>query len=127
LRFLLDAPQVVAPTKALRVELVDVFRAGRTRRKPPVRGDDLQAADRRPVTWRRRQQSLDWVTGKLGGTDDSRRQVEKNGFFFRGGVRVDPLVEPRVPDHLHVYNRTKVGHVRPDIVVSVGGGCMGSH
>ena len=41
LRFLLDVPQVVASNKALRVELVDVFRAGRTRRKPPVRGDDL--------------------------------------------------------------------------------------
>ena len=49
LRFLLDAPQVVAAAKALRVELVDVFRAGRTRREPTVRGDDLQAADGRAV------------------------------------------------------------------------------
>src|SRR5262245_64314632 len=58
LRFLLDAPQVVAPTKALRVELVDVFRARRTRRKPYVGGDDLQAAAGWLVAWRRRQQSV---------------------------------------------------------------------
>src|SRR6266516_6423284 len=92
LRFLLDASQVVAPTKALGVELVDVFRAGRTHRKPALSGDDLQAADRRAVPWRRRQHSLDWMTGKLGGADIPRRKVEKSGFFFHGGGRVDTRV-----------------------------------
>src|SRR5262245_6845890 len=77
LRFLLDAPQVIAPTKALRVELVDVFRAGRTHRKPSLSGDDLQAPDRRAVARRRRQHGLDRVTGKLGGADVSWRKVEK--------------------------------------------------
>src|SRR4029450_9731348 len=44
-RFFLNLAQVLDSAKALRVQLVDIFGAGRTRREPPGRGEDLQPAD----------------------------------------------------------------------------------
>ena len=84
LRFLLDAPQVIGPAKALRIKLVHVFRARWTHREPALSGDHFHASDRRAVARRPRQHNLDWVTGKLGSADVLRRQPEKNGLFFCG-------------------------------------------
>ena len=75
LRFLLNAPQVLAPAKAFRVKLVDLFCAGRTRREPTLRGDNFQAADSRAVARRGREHRLNRVTGKLGRFDIFRREL----------------------------------------------------
>src|SRR6516165_1375622 len=93
LRFLLDAPQVVSPTKALRIELVHVFRARWTHREPALSGDHFHAFDRRAVARRLRQHNLDWVTGKLGSSDVLRRQPEKKGLFFCGSGCINALIE----------------------------------
>ena len=49
LRLLQDTVQMIRPREALRINLVNVFRAGRTRRKPSTRGNDLQAANGRTI------------------------------------------------------------------------------
>ena len=95
LRFLLDAPQVLAAAKAFRVKLVDFFGAGRTRREPTLRGDDLQAADGRAVARRGREHRLNRVTGKLGGFNIFRRKLEENRLLFRRGRCIDALVDRR--------------------------------
>src|SRR5271166_4210949 len=51
LRFGHDALQMLFVTKTLRVNLVDVFRAGWTGREPAAGRDDLQPADGSAVTW----------------------------------------------------------------------------
>src|SRR5262245_58599465 len=47
--------EVGRAVEALRVNLVDVFRAGGARREPSVGGHDLQAADRRVIAGSPRQ------------------------------------------------------------------------
>src|SRR2546430_8898339 len=50
LGLLLDLPQVGFAAKTLRVDLVDVFGAGRARGKPSALGNDLDAAERLTVS-----------------------------------------------------------------------------
>ena len=51
-------------SEALRVDLVDAFRAGRPSREPPARGRDLQAVDRRVVARSSRQLGDDRLAGE---------------------------------------------------------------
>ena len=46
---LLDLPQMLPALETLRIDLVDVFGAGRPRGKPAVLGDHLDAAERLAV------------------------------------------------------------------------------
>ena len=63
----LDALQVVRTAEALRVDFVNIFRAGRACREPAVVGDDLEAADGGPVARRRRQLGDDGIPGSNAG------------------------------------------------------------
>src|SRR6185436_1391751 len=57
----LNLPKVIGATEALRVNLVDFLGAGGSRREPPALGSHLQAADRRTVPRRRRQDLLNRI------------------------------------------------------------------
>src|SRR5262249_15146045 len=87
--FLLNSLQVVAATKAFRVQLVDRLCSGGTRREPAICGDHLQTADGCTVSWCGREHRLDRVTGKLGCRDVFWRELEQHGLLFRGGWRID--------------------------------------
>ena len=69
LRFGLDFLKMLLPLEALGIELVDVFRPGRSGCEPSVLGDDLESADRRLVGRRVREFGSDWLTRKLLGLD----------------------------------------------------------
>src|SRR2546421_11701974 len=65
LRFAHDGVEVSLVLEALRVDLVDVLRAGRPRREPAAPGDDLQSADRRAVARGTGQLGPDRFAGQL--------------------------------------------------------------
>src|ERR1700687_5488540 len=55
LGFVLYLPQMGLAAKTLRIDLVDLFGAGRARRKPSAIGNDLDPAERLAVSGSRRQ------------------------------------------------------------------------
>ena len=74
LRFLLNAPQVLAPAEAFCVKLVDLFCARGPRREPAALRRHLEAADRVPVAGRGGQHAGDGLAGELGRRDLARRE-----------------------------------------------------
>ena len=62
LGFFLDLSQVVLAEEALGVNLVDLFRARRTRRKPAIFGDHFDPSDRTAVSRSGGQNLLDRLT-----------------------------------------------------------------
>jgi len=62
-----DALQVLFAVEALRVQLVDILRAGGSRREPAVRGDHLEAADGGAVARRVHEHLLNGIAGELRG------------------------------------------------------------
>src|SRR5688500_13659823 len=93
LRLLLNSAQMFAAAETLRVQLVDIFRAGRTRCEPPMRSDDLQAADSRSVAGRRREHRLNRVARKVGCFDILRRKLQESCLLFLCGWRIDALID----------------------------------
>ena len=79
LRVALDGVQVVFARKALRIELVDVLRAGGTGREPSFRGGHFQSAERSAVPGRGGQHGLDGVSGEFAGGDLVRREFGEEG------------------------------------------------
>src|SRR5581483_11039661 len=75
LRLLDDTFEVIGPAEALRVDLVDVFRAGRACGEPAARGNDLKAADRGIVSGRLRENLLDRLARELLGVHLLRGQL----------------------------------------------------
>src|SRR5580692_1089164 len=75
LRLGLDAMQMIGAAKALRVNLVDLFGARRTRRKPSTLRDDLDAADSRIVAGRNGQRLDDFLARELAVGQLIRRQL----------------------------------------------------
>src|SRR6266478_8206089 len=65
LGLLLDLPQVGFAAKTLPIDLVDVFGAGRPRRKPSAPGDDLDAAERLTVSGCRGENGSHRLAGKF--------------------------------------------------------------
>src|SRR5471030_233017 len=61
----LNAREMLAVAERLRVQLVDVLRAGRPDGKPSVVGHDLQPADRLVVTRRVRENGADRIARQL--------------------------------------------------------------
>src|SRR5262249_54883290 len=65
LRRLEDAPQMILSLKALRIDLVDVFRPGRTSREPTALRNHLQTANAGAVARRLGEDALDSLPGQL--------------------------------------------------------------
>src|SRR5450756_306939 len=61
-----DAAQMILSTKALRIDLVDVFGAGRTSREPAALCHHLQPADGSAVARRVGEDSLDFFARQFG-------------------------------------------------------------
>src|SRR6516164_7814012 len=60
-----DELQVLLAAEALRVQLVDILSAGRSRREPAMRRDHLEAANRGTVARRVHEHLLDGIAGEL--------------------------------------------------------------
>ena len=67
LSFAHDSVQVSLIFEALRIDLVDVLGARGPGREPAVVGHNLEAADRRAVTWGRSQFGCDRLASELRG------------------------------------------------------------
>src|SRR4030095_9180120 len=78
--------------EALRVNLVDVLRARRPGREPPVVGHDLEAADRRAVTWGTSQFISDRRAGETRCRYHLGRQFFQCRFLLRCRRRIDACV-----------------------------------
>src|SRR6266542_4696147 len=70
-----DCLHVLLVLEALRVDLVDVLRAGRASREPATGGHDLQAADRGVVARSTRQRGGDRLAGQLRLLNGRGRQL----------------------------------------------------
>ena len=92
LRLRQDATQVVVSPKTLGVYLVDVFCAGRTRRKPSARGNHLHTADRCAVARSLGQDALDFFASQLSRPYLLRGEPLQPLFFLRGCRRLDTIV-----------------------------------
>ncbi len=90
-RLLKDMLQVIRSPEAFRIDLVDIFSAGRARCEPAIFGDYLNAADRRVISGRAREDSPDFLTCQVRAIDLLGRQFRQNSFFRRGGGRVNAL------------------------------------
>jgi hypothetical protein len=66
LRFLEDTVQMIRSPVALRINLVDVFRSGRTRREPSTLGHDFQPADGFAVAGSLSEDCLNFFARQLG-------------------------------------------------------------
>src|SRR5271170_4630140 len=95
LRLGLNAMQVIGAAKALRINLVNLFGARRTRREPSALRDDLDAADRRVVSGRNRQRLDDFLARELAIGQLIRRQLLQNFLLREGCGCVDSFVHRR--------------------------------
>src|SRR5438874_9916278 len=84
---------MVRTLEALRIDLVDVFGPGRTRRKPSAFSNHLQAANRCAIAWRMSEDSLDWLAGKICGSDLLRREPLQHFFLCRSGLGLNTIVK----------------------------------
>src|ERR1044072_5643873 len=73
--FLQDAAQMICSAEALRINLVNVLRAGRTRCKPSVLRHHLQPADGSAVPGRVSEDGLNFFAGQVCGSDLRRREL----------------------------------------------------
>src|ERR1035438_6784303 len=64
-RLVLNLLQVCGAGEALRIDFVNVFGAGRPRRKPAAPRHHFEAADRGPVPWSAREHGFNRVAGQL--------------------------------------------------------------
>src|SRR2546425_12530670 len=76
-----DGLQMLLVAETLRVNLVNVFRAGRTRREPSTRRHDFQAADGGVVAGSARQLGGDRITGKVRFLHGFRRKLGETCFL----------------------------------------------
>ncbi len=72
LSFLLNLLEVALPKEALGINLVDLFRAGRTGREPAVLRDYLNAANRVAISRSHRKNLLDLLARNFSGMNISR-------------------------------------------------------
>src|SRR5665648_710830 len=104
LRGLLHLREVLGRHERLRVHLVDVLGPGRPRREPCVLRGDLQPADGRTVSGRRRQPAGDLLAGERRRRNLARAELGQSGLLLAGGRRIDagvpgpaePLDQPGV-------------------------------
>src|SRR5882757_8103906 len=84
---------MIRPPEALRINLVDVFGPGRTRREPSAVRNHLQAADRCTIAWRMSEDALDWLAGEVCGPDLLRREPLQHFLLPRSGLGLDAIVK----------------------------------
>src|SRR5689334_2063025 len=77
--------------EAFRIQLVDVFGTRWPRGEPPVRGDDLEATDRRAVTRRIHEHLLNGISRKLRSVDVGRREPEQRRLLLLRGRGIGAL------------------------------------
>src|SRR5207249_10464903 len=90
--FYLDAAQMIEVATTLGVNLVNVFGAGRTRGKPSVLRNHLDAANGIAIARRGRQDFHDLFSGKLGSGDVCRSHFGEDSALLGGCRSVDALV-----------------------------------
>src|SRR6266446_1540496 len=95
LRFAHDGVEVSLVLEALRVDLVDVLRAGRPRREPAAPGDDLQPADRLAVARGAGQLGPDRFAGQLRLHDGLEGEVRQPRLLLGRRRRIDACVVRR--------------------------------
>src|SRR5258708_37152888 len=95
LRFAHDGVEVSLVLEALRVDLVDVLRAGRARREPAATGDDLQSADRRAVARGTGQLAPDRLAGHLRLLDGLEWDMRQPRLLLGRRRRIDACVVRR--------------------------------
>src|SRR5665648_808234 len=88
LRGLLHLREVLGRHERLRVHLVDVLGPGRPRREPCVLRGDLQPADGRTVSGRRRQPAGDLLAGERRRRNLARAELGQSGLLLAGGRRL---------------------------------------
>ena len=64
-----DATHMIGVAEALRINLVNMLRAGGPCREPAARRDDLHAAERRAVAGCSGEDRLNRLTGQIAGAD----------------------------------------------------------
>ena len=92
LGFLQDAAQMIRSLETLRINLVNVFRPGRTRREPAARGRHFQPADGSAVARRLGKDSLDFFARQFGDLDLLRREFRQKFLLIRSGWRLDKVI-----------------------------------
>src|ERR1700676_4318266 len=102
--FLFDPSQMVLAEEALGINLVNLFRARRARRKPTILCDHLNSANRVAVSGSCGQILPDLLARHRGVPDIGRRQSLEGGFLFRRGGSVHAFVNriPQVPSEFTV-------------------------
>src|SRR6204780_3784697 len=81
--------------KAFSVDFVDVFRSGRTRRKPAAARSDFNAADGRVIAGRLGQDLFDRFPGNLRYANLLPVKFAELGFLLRGSRGVDSIGKRR--------------------------------
>src|SRR5271165_1424314 len=84
-----DFVQMRFAPKALRVELADIFRAGRPGRKPACARSYFQPSDRSAIAWRGGQLVCDRVACQRGRLNVRRRQLCQRDLLRGRGRSVD--------------------------------------
>src|ERR1700693_4406379 len=104
LGFLLDPSQMVLAEEALGINLVNLFRARRARRKPTILCDHLNTANRVAVSGSCGQNLLDLFASNLGYADIGWGQSLECAFLFRRGGSIHAFVNriPQVPSEFTV-------------------------
>src|SRR4029453_7194610 len=87
-----DRGQMTLILKALRIDLVDAFRARRPCSEPATGGHDLEATDRRVVAWSLGQLSRDRITSECRCRDRIGRQFFQPLLLLKRRWRVDARV-----------------------------------
>src|SRR5215469_1817991 len=113
----LNALQVLAAAKALRVQLVDRFGARWPGCEPTVGGAHFETAERRTVARGTRELRLNWISGELSGTQIARSEAQQRGLLCAAGRRIDALVGRRaqLPGEILVQLRRIASGTRHDL------------
>src|ERR1019366_7542724 len=91
LRLLHDATQVILPTKAFHINLVDILGARGPRGEPAAFCNDLYPSDRRVVSRSLIDGALDLLPGQLCASHLLRRESRQQLLLRRSGRSLDPV------------------------------------
>src|SRR5258708_4652284 len=110
--------QVILTLKALGVNLVNLFGARRTRRKPSALRDHLDSTDCRPVAWGNSQSLENFLACEFARVEFFRRELFQNVFLRECRWSVDTFVRwlaeflRQVIVHCTGVERFACGHLR---------------